>query len=79
MLTEKIVLAIKEALDTAPRNAYVAELHLQIIKHAPELKTVTGKEFCQEVGIGAAYATEFSKMLNLWPRLKAAGLDEAKI
>lgn len=79
MMTAAIAEAIKTALRDAPRNGYVAELHLQVLKYAHELKTVTGREFCEEIGIGPAYGTEFMKMLKIWPRLKAAGLDEAKI
>jgi hypothetical protein len=70
---------IKESIDTAPRNAYVAELHLQIIKHSEILKTVSGKDFCEELKIPPAYSTEFSKMLKIVSRLKNAGLDLNKI
>lgn len=79
MMTAEITSAIKKALNEAPRNSYVAELHLQILKYARELQAVGGKEFCEEIGIGIAYGTEFKKMLKIWPRLKSAGLSEEKI
>jgi len=71
--------SIKAAIDHAPRNDYTAELHLQIIKYAHLLQTVTGKEFCQELGIGQAFGTEFAKMRKIASRLRSAGLDPAKI
>lgn len=79
MLSNEISTAIKKALNEAPRNGYVAELHLQILKYGHELQNVSGKEFCEEIGIGIAYGTEFKKMLKIFPRLKAAGLIEEKI
>ena len=70
---------IKHALDEAPRNQYTTEMHLQMIKYADELKNLTAKEFCDGVGLRGSFGTEFSKMRNLTQRLKAAGLDTAKI
>lgn len=74
-----IIEQIKQALDAAPRNQYMAELHLQMIKYADELQDITAKEFCEEVGLKPSYGTEFSKMRNLTSRLKQAGLDVDKI
>ena len=71
--------AIQLALTDAPRNQYMAELHLQMIKYADELKDITSKEFCEAVGLKASYGTEFSKMRNLTTRLKKAGLDVDKL
>ena len=34
-------------LSSAPRNGYVAELHLQVIKYADLLDGVSSKEFCE--------------------------------
>lgn len=70
---------IKLALNAAPRNQYMAELHLQMIKYADELKHITSKEFCEGVGLKQSLGTEFSKMRNLTTRLKAAGLDTDKV
>ncbi len=70
---------IKQALVQAPRNQYVAELHLQMIKYADELKTITAKEFCEGVGLRSSFGTEFSKMRNLTARLKAAGLHTEQL
>ncbi len=66
---------IKQVLANAPRNQYTAELHLQMIKYADELKNITAKDFCEGVGLSQSFGTEFSKMRNLTPRLKIAGLN----
>lgn len=66
---------IRKTLDDAPRNQYTAEMHLQMIKYADQLKNVTSKEFCEGVGLKPSFGTEFSKMRNLTQRLKAAGLN----
>ena len=66
---------IKQVLADAPRNQYTAELHLQMIKYADELKNITAKEFCEGVGLRSSFGTEFIKMRNLTQRLKAAGLQ----
>ena len=66
---------IKMALEEAPRNQCTAELHLQMIKYADELKNITAKEFCEGMGLRSSFGTEFSKMRNLTARLKAAGLN----
>jgi len=70
-----IYIRIKQALEAAPRNQYTAELHLQMIKYADELKNITAKEFCEGLGVKLSFGTEFSKMRNLTQRLKAAGLN----
>lgn len=79
MNEQEIYAQIKKALQDAPRNQYTAELHLQMIKYADELKNITAKEFCEGVGLRSSFGTEFSKMRNLTQRLKAAGLDTAKL
>lgn len=66
--------AIRQALNEAPRNAYVAELHLQCIKYMEELDGISGREFCEGVGLKPAWGTEFVKMRKIAPRLKQAGL-----
>ena len=78
-MNKEIIEEIKQALATAPRNRYMAELHLQSIKYADELEKITARKFCEEVGLKLSYGTEFSKMRNLTSRLKAAGLDTRKI
>ena len=78
-MTKDIIDEIKQALASAPRNRYMAELHLQSIKYADELSNITAREFCEELGLKPSYATEFSKMRNLTSRLKAAGLNTRKI
>ena len=75
MNTSEILVRIKSAIDSAPRNGYIAELHLQIIKYADELAALTGKEFCEGLGIGPSFGTEFAKMRKIAGRLKQANLD----
>lgn len=70
---------IKKALNEAPRNQYTAEMHLQMIKYADQLKSITAKEFCEGVGLKQSFGTEFSKMRNLTQRLKAAGMKPEQI
>lgn len=79
MITEEIAKKIKHAADSSPRQNWTAELHLQVIKYSQELKNVTGKEFCEVVGINESYATEFSKMKKIADRLISAGLNVNKI
>lgn len=74
MNEKEIYEQIKQVLADAPRNQYTAELHLQMIKYADELKNITAREFCEGVGLRNSFGTEFSKMRNLTHRLKAAGL-----
>lgn len=79
-MTEQAIFAsIKQALNDAPRNQYTAEMHLQMIKYADDLKSMTAKEFCEGVGLKSSFGTEFSKMRNLTARLKAAGLDTTQL
>ena len=73
--TSEILARIRSAIDTAPRNGRSAEFHLQIIKYADELKDLTGKEFCEGLGIGQSFGTEFAKMKKITKRLKQANLD----
>lgn len=75
MSTSEILNRIKAAIDGAPRNGYVAELHLQIIKYADELEGLTGKEFCEGLGLGPSFGTEFAKMRKIAGRLKKANLN----
>lgn len=70
---------IKRAIDTAPRNAYVAELHLQAIKYAHLFENMSGKEFCSGLDLKPAWGTEFTKMKKIADRLRKAGLDPERI
>jgi hypothetical protein len=70
---------IKRAIESAPRNAYVAEIHLQVLKHAHMLENVSGKDFCAGLDLKPAWGTEFSKMKKIAARLRAAGMDPARI
>ena len=79
MTEQDIFNNIKQALNEAPRNQYTAEMHLQMIKYADNLKNITAKEFCEGVGLKSSFGTEFSKMRNLTARLKAAGLQTEQL
>lgn len=78
-MQEAIFKNIRDALENAPRNGYVAELHLQSIKYADELAGLTGREFAETLGIGASFGTEFMKMRKVAARLVAAGLNPKRI
>ncbi|MFQ1700537.1 transcription factor [Loktanella agnita] len=71
--------SIQSAMQSVPRKGYIAELRLQVIKHSESLQNVTGKEFCEILGVGPSFGAEFNKMKDLAPRLRAAGLDVNKI
>jgi len=79
MNTVQALKQIKTAINSAPRNDYIAELHLQVIKYADLLQTTTGKEFCEGIGVGPSFGTEFSKMRKIAARLRNAGLDTSKL
>lgn len=79
MTANEALLRIKSAVNNSPRNGYVAELHLQIIKYYDALQDVTGREFCEVLEIGPSFGTEFAKMRKIAPRLIDAGLDVSKI
>lgn len=74
-----VFILIKEAIESSPRNGYVAELHLQVIKYADLLRNVSGREFCEKLDLKPAWGTEFTKMKKIADRLRQAGLDPAKI
>ncbi|WP_439212539.1 HTH-like domain-containing protein [Duffyella gerundensis] len=76
---QKIFAAIKEARSKALDGEKTAELHLQLIKYADDLKHLDRKAICEELGIEKSYAAEIGKMRNIIDRLKSAGLDTAKI
>jgi hypothetical protein len=75
MTTSQTLAKIKRAIERSPRNAYVAELHVQAIKYADELENITAREFCEGLGIRPSFGTEFAKMRKIAARLKSAGLD----
>lgn len=70
---------IKSEIEKAPRNSYVAELHLQVIKFHEELADLNGREFCEKMGLAPAWGTEFTKMKKIASRLVNAGLDLKRI
>jgi hypothetical protein len=70
---------MKRAIESAPRNGYVAELHLQIIKYADLLEGISGKEFCEKMDLTPSWGVEFSKMRKIAGRLRAAGLEPERI
>ncbi len=74
MADRKTYDAIAEALENAQRNFYVAEMHLQCIKYSEILENVSGREFCEAMGLKPAWGTEFTKMKKISSRLRKAGL-----
>lgn len=79
MTNVTIFTEMKKAIEMAPRNAYVAEIHLQVLKYAHMLENVSGKDFCAGLDLKPAWGTEFSKMKKIAGRLRAAGMDPTKI
>lgn len=79
MATSDVFELIKRAIDQAPRNGYVAELHIQVIKYADFLEKVSGKEFCEKLDLGPSWGTEFTKMKKISKRLRDAGLEPDRI
>lgn len=79
MSEQEIFESIRRSIDSAPRNQYTVELHLQMIKYADDLQHITAKEFCEGVGLRQSFGTEFSKMRNLVTRLKKANLNTSLI
>ncbi|MBA3864230.1 MAG: transcription factor [Erythrobacter sp.] len=79
MLQSEIFKRVKAQVENAPRNAYVAELHVQVIKYASLLDGCSGREFCEGVGLNPSWGTEFVKMRKIAPRLIEAGLDVGKL
>jgi len=70
---------MKRAIESAPRNGYVAELHLQVIKYADLLDGISGKEFCEKLGLTPSWGVEFAKMRKIAGRLREAGLEPERI
>ena len=70
---------IRKAIENSPRNAYVAELHLQVIKYADELNGISGREFCEALDIGISFGSEYTKMRKIAGRLREAGLEPDRI
>lgn len=79
MNIDDIFQSIKQAISASSRNDYTAELHLQVIKYADAFSDISGKFFCDKVGIPESYKTEFVKMRKIAKRLRIAGLDPNKI
>jgi hypothetical protein len=71
--------SIKSAIEASPRNSYVAELHVQVLKYAHLLDGFSGREFCEALGIGESFGTEFLKMRKIAGRLVDAGLNPDQI
>ena len=78
-MNDQIFDAIREALANADESSWTQELHIQVIKYADSLVTVTGKEFCDAVQIKGSYFAEFNKMKKIASRLVAAGLDVSRL
>jgi hypothetical protein len=70
---------IRAAIDGASRNNYTVELHVQMIKYADVLQNVTGKEFCEMLGLNSPWGVEFNKMRKIAARLRSAGLQPDRI
>jgi hypothetical protein len=78
-LEQDIYAAIRTAVSKAPAREKTAELHLQLLKYANQLRHVDRKSICEELRIGVSYTAEIGKMRNIAARLIDAGLDLSKI
>lgn len=76
---ERIYAEIRKALREAAPRAKSAEMHLQLIKYADELKHVRREVICDGIGVSQSFRTVVGKMIKIVSRLKAAGLDVTKI
>lgn len=79
MIKRDIFKLIRQEIDRAPEKRRTAEMHLQMLKYSEIFSEMSGREFCEGVGLGASFATEFSKMKNIFERLQSAGLDASRI
>ena len=43
----------------------IAMFHFQVLKHAKGLEGMNARCFCEEIGVPASYATEFTKLTSL--------------
>lgn len=77
--TQNLFDEIKRAIEAAPRNGYVAEFHLQVIKYAESMQDVSSRKFCEQLGLKSTWGVEFSKMKKIALRLREAGLDPKRI
>ncbi len=64
MSENEIYRRITLALDKAPRNQFTVELHLQMLKHADELKHITEREFCEGVGFRPGFGTKSRNLVK---------------
>jgi len=76
---QEIYAAIRKALSEAAPRAKYAEMHLQLIKYADQLKHLPREDICDGIGINQSFRTVVAKMFKIVERLKAAGLDTNKI
>lgn len=76
---DHIYAEIKKALREAAPRGKSAEMHLQLIKYADELKDIPSDVVCDRIGVNQSFRTVVSKMIKIVNRLKAAGLDVSKI
>jgi hypothetical protein len=64
---------IKAAVHGAAGNNQKMANHSQVLKNADELAGMTRKDFCREVSVPEAFATEFRKMIALARLMKEQG------
>ncbi|MGK9175515.1 transcription factor [Yokenella regensburgei] len=76
---QQIYDAIKKALSEAPPRTKLAEMHLQLIKYADQLKHLPREKICDGIGVNQSFRTVVAKMFKIVDRLKAAGLDTHRL
>lgn len=76
---QEIFNAIKKAIREAPEGDKTVILHMQIIKYAPSLKNMSGKEFVESIGCKDSFKTDFNIMKKVSDHLVKAGVDVYKL
>ncbi len=76
---QEIYSSIKEAISQAPEGHKTVELHIQIIKNAPNLQNISGREFVEIIGYKKSFQTDFNIMRKISNRLVQSGFDVSKL
>ncbi|WP_459176930.1 HTH-like domain-containing protein [Ewingella americana] len=76
---QEIYSSIKEAISQAPEGDKTVELHIQIIKNAPNLQNISGREFVESIGYKKSFQTDFNIMRKISNRLVQSGVDVSKL
>lgn len=79
MQDEKILVAISERINAAPKGERTPEIHLQLLKYASDLSHMRPEDICKSIDIPISYSQECRKMRKIFDRLVVAGLEINRI